>query len=157
MKFLILPLLGILAACDIPNLDVDPAVVLGTGDTEFSLYEDGAVTDVEIIFGIQGGQHIWGAVRAIGVDWREVTLSFTLDDGVGAHVTTPSTTISRMEGCDQEVPGCAEGMGEVVGLTVVLDDPYAASDQTLTLTVTATDEAGRTAADEALIVPHLSL
>lgn len=45
---------------------VEPTLVLGTWDDGFQTWEDGAVLD--LVFGIQGGYHIWGAVKVTGMN-----------------------------------------------------------------------------------------
>jgi hypothetical protein len=45
---------------------VEPTLVLGTWDDDFQIWDDGAVLD--LVFGMQGGYHIWGAVKVAGMN-----------------------------------------------------------------------------------------
>src|SRR5690349_15288111 len=58
-----------------------PVVELGSSADSFRPLSDGS--SVGIVHGIQGGYHVWGAVRALHLDPRAVRLRYTLrlDDG----------------------------------------------------------------------------
>ena len=140
--------------CNIPNLDVPPELILGTGDTKFEALLTDEENDLGIQYGVQGGQHVWGAVRVIGIDWRELELSFALVDEGDFNVTTPSTTISRLKACPPSSDGCEKGMGEQVGFTIVLDDPNAAAGLSLELRGEASDDEGRSASANVPITVH---
>ena len=144
-------LLGILSACCAPDLDVDPALVLGTGEVEFESLGEEGVPVLPLIRGVQGGYHIWASLRATGLDWRNVRLDFTLSDEEGRPVDEPSRTQSEMNCCTED--GC-EGLGEIVGFPVLVgEEPALVAGRTLTLLVEATDPDGRTASATRDLVP----
>jgi hypothetical protein len=133
-----------------PNLDVDPRLELGTGEVQFERLIDGQ--EAPTVYGIQGGYHIWGSVRATGMDWRRLELHFELLDDDGELVSNPTLLPAQLRECvGQE--GCDEGMGEVVGITVFVDDPPAIWGDDITMTVVASDDEGRSDSDERLLKP----
>lgn len=143
-------LLVSLAACAGPDLEVDPQLVVGTGETEFEPLSADQVTDTPIAYGVQGGQHIWVSLRAIGIDWRTGMVTLELADEAGLAATEPSTNEVRMKACPLTSDGCERGWGEIVGLTLVLTDASAVLGFDLDLHATLTDEEGRT--DEASVI-----
>lgn len=54
-------------------------IELGTGFDAFEPLEDGQ--EVPIIAGIQGGFHIWGAIKGGDLDGSQVTMVFELEQG----------------------------------------------------------------------------
>ncbi len=138
------PLLILLAGCGpMPNLDVDPRVQLGTGEIGFEPIGPGAA--VPVISGLQGGQHIWGSARAIGLDWREVTAVFSLLDEDGDDATEPTTVQLAMNPCPANDGACEDGMGETVGITVLVDRLSSVVGEDITMQVVVEDGAGRQA------------
>jgi hypothetical protein len=135
---------ALLVGCSTPNLDVDPLVVPGTGETEFIPLTSG-LDDVEMASGVQGGTHIWGAARATGMDWTDLTIEWTLTDADDEEVTEPTGIRQRLQPCTRSDAGCEPGMGEIVAVTLVLDDPSGVRGDELTLTLIATYEEGRSA------------
>jgi len=137
-------LVGLLAGCAAqPNLDVDPRAVLGTGEVGFEGLGPGAA--VPVVSGLQGGQHIWGSARATGIDWREVTAVFELLDEEDDEATEPTTVQLAMQPCPQRDSACEDGMGEAVGITVLVDNLGDVVGDDITMVVTITDAAGRVA------------
>ena len=61
---------GFLVGCDpsagLPEVTLDPAIELGTGEAEFQDLVDG--DDLIVIRGPQGGYHFLGSVRIAGID-----------------------------------------------------------------------------------------
>ncbi len=153
---LLLLLLVALAGCAGPNLDVDPFLILGTGETEF-VPLTGAVDDLPIAFGIQGGEHVWGAVRATGMDWTNLTIIWELLDADDDPVTGTTTIRQSLSHCTRSDGGCEGGMGEIVAVTVILDDANAVRGDELTMVVTASDEDGREATASSQIRPVLEI
>ena len=151
MRLLLLSLV-LLVGCAGPNLDVDPRLILGTGETEFVALTDG-VDDLPIAYGIQGGQHVWGAVMVTGVDWTNLTITWELRDADEELVTETTTIRQSLERCTQSDPACEPGMGEIVAVTVILDDVNAVRNDELSMTATASDEDGREATGSSKIRP----
>jgi len=138
------------SGCCTPDLEVDPLVILGSGEVEFvQLTEAGQ--EVELVNGVQGGWHIWGSVRATGLDWRELRLDFTVSEPGGSLLAEPSRTEAELACCDGDED--CDGFGEIVGFPVLVDEPALALGRNLTLQVVATDPDGRTASAEKAVVP----
>ena len=145
-------LIVLLGGCNLPNLDVEPRVVPGTGETEFvPLTPD--VDDLVMTPGVQGGIHVWGAARVTGIDWREITMTWRLLDDDGVEVIESTSIRQQLQLCTQNTEGCEPGMGEIVSVTVVLDDPAGVRGDELTMEVFASDEAGREATATSRIRP----
>ena len=155
MKTLIL-LAAVLAGCVGPDLTSDPAVELGTGEVGFTYLADEG-DEVPLVSGLQGGRHIWGAVRIVGIDWREIDMTFTIEDTDGVALTENTRVILELQQCDTSTQGCTEGMGEMVGITILVDndDVPAISGHEVVLGVEANDADGRSAVDSKLVEPGL--
>lgn len=133
-----------LTGCMGPNLSVNPAVELGTGEVAFeALPNEGG--DVQLAAGLQGGRHIWGAARVVGIDWREIDMTFTVQDADGVDLTEPTRVVTEMNLCEDAA--CDEGTGELVGITVLVEDDQIVNvaGRTVVLGVTAGDTGGRSA------------
>jgi hypothetical protein len=150
MRYLLLALF-LLAGCG-PNLDVDPLLILGTGETEFVPLTAG-VDDLVLASGVQGGQHVWGAVRATGVDWTNLTITWELTDEDEEEVTETTTIRQSLNHCTRSDDACEGGMGEIVAVTVIIDDVSGVRGDELTMTVRASDEDGREATATSKIRP----
>lgn len=141
----------LLGGCDAPDLDRAPYVQLGTGEVEFVALEHG--DDVGVVHGIQNGDHIWGSARAIGVDWRELSMRWELVDEDGAELSGSSLLITSMVQCRLSEDGCVPGMGETVGFPVIVDDVAEVVRRDVVMRVTLVDAEGRAASDEYLVDP----
>lgn len=141
-----------LAACPGPDLGEDPSLVPGTGEVEFIALE-AAGNDLPLVSGVQGGTHVWGAARVAGIDWRDVTISWTLLDAEGEVVTPPTTIAQALQACGQGDEGCRPGVGEVVAVPVVLEEPGTLRGDDLTMRVHASDDEGREATAERPVRP----
>lgn len=120
--------------------DGPPSAEVGTGAGQFEPLTDGE--QVPIIHGLQGGYHVWGAVRAHNLDGHALRLSFTLTP---TAATAPYT--SRNDVVDLTD-------GEHAGTAVFLADPNAVRGQPCRLHLDATDTHGRTASSERTITPE---
>jgi hypothetical protein len=146
------PLLAslLVAGAGCPNIPSSypaaPRVELGSTPGDFTPLVDGNA--VQIVHGIQGGFHIWGAVRAQYVDPRSLQMHFTiaLDDG-----TPPIAT--RDDAGDLD--GTSDGLtpGTHVATTVFLTDPTVVRGRATRFTVTVTDQEGRTGSDSHRVFP----
>ncbi len=139
-----------LGGCCMPDLDVDPSVVLGSGEVEFvTLGEAGQ--EVDLVNGVQGGWHVWGSVRVTGMDWRDLLLEFTVAEPGGSLLSEPSRTQAELSCCEGDEE--CEGLGEIVGFPVLVDEPALAAGRNLTLRVVATDPDGLTATASRTVTP----
>ena len=141
-----------LGGCAGPDLTDDPLLIPGTGELEFVALGPG-ITDLVLTSGVQGGTHVWGAARLAGVDWRDVTVSWTLLDAEGDEVNPTITVSQAFAACTASDPSCEPGMGELVAVPVVLDDPGALRGDELTMRMEAVDVDGRTAEASAQVRP----
>lgn len=146
----LLAALLLISGCCLPDLEAEPTVLLGTGEVEFLSIGDGA-QDVALVNGVQGGWHVWGSVRATGLDWADVRMTFTLAEADGSLLSEPSRIDGELRCCEAD-PECA-GFGELVGFPVILDQPTLAVGRIVTFTVEMTDSDGVTATAEKAIVP----
>ncbi len=154
---LLAALATLIVGCTGPDLESDPAVELGTGEVAFESLQDGDA--LPLVSGLQGGRHIWGAVRVVGIDWREVSLVFTLEDEDGVQLTDTTTMFTELQACELDSPGCAQGMGELVGATILVteEDAGAVVGGDVVLRVEAADAAGRTASTQRSVDVTFSL
>lgn len=134
-----------LCACTGPNLDTDPLVILGTGEVEWEALNEG--DSVSLVSGLQGGQHIWGAVRVTGIDWRDVDLTFRIHDLSDNELTPPTLLNPELNPCEVDAPGCEDGMGEIVGITILVEDPSQILGHDVVLIAEAADDGGRSDSD----------
>ena len=122
-----------LSACPGP---CPKTLTLGTGASRFESVVDGQ--DLPMVFGGQGGRHVWGAVRATGVPNSGI-VSFTLSDGT--NMTLASRQLEL--GLFTKTQGIECGW-ELAGQTVVFNgtDPsmLVGSKARLTVSVSAPDE-----------------
>lgn len=116
-----------------------PRVELGSTADVFRPLSDGDA--VQIVHGIQGGYHVWGAVRATFVDPREVRLRYTLrlDDGT---LVTVREDAGDLEGTDDGLTP-----GQRLGTAVFLPDPATIRGRRCRLSLELTDQRGRTGED----------
>lgn len=144
--------LALAQGCGGPALDVPPWAQVGTGDVGFEPVTEGQ--EVGIQSGIQGGQHIWGSVRATGLDWRDASVEFVLLDEEGLEAEEPTRLRTSMQQCPQDQDGCDQGMGELVGATVLVNNPGGIRGDRITMQVTVTDDEGRSATDARVVFPR---
>ena len=137
--------LVLLVGCVGPDLDSAPNIELGTGEVAFEPLADGAA--VPLVSGLQGGRHVWGSVRVVGIDWREIDMLFAIEDGNGEALTDTTRVIQELQQCDSSTAGCTVGMGEMVGITILVDndDAGAIANRSVVIRVEASDVQGRSA------------
>lgn len=152
MRGCLLLLLLVVQGCALPDLNASPRLIPGTGATEFIALTPN-VDDLVLTSGVQGGTHIWGAARVIGIDWRDLTLSWVLTDTDGDEVTESTNLRQGLNSCTKSDPGCELGMGEIVAVTLVIESPSSVRGDELTLTLDAVDEEGRAATATSLVRP----
>ena len=117
-----------------PNVDV------GGGADQFITLRDG--DSVPIIHGLQGGYHVWGSVRASGVDPNALALRFTLyiEEATDAY-TIRNDTVDLSD-------------GEHLGTAVFLPNPDDVRGRSCRFHLDVTDAAGRTASSEHRVTPN---
>ena len=130
-------LLTLVAAC---GADGPPSAEVGTGADRFEPLTDGEA--VPIIHGLQGGYHVWGAVRARNLAGDGLHLTFTLTPVGAAWASSVRNDIVDLVS------------GEHGGTAVFLPDPDAVRGRPCQLRLDATDTSGRTAASERSITPE---
>jgi len=144
-----------MGGCVEPNLDREPWCEIGTGDVEYVPLQDG--DEVGVVGGIQGGDHIWGSARVTGVDWRDITLVFELLDDEGLPASESSSLIGELQHCTRSDTECEPGMGETVGFPVIVEELSSVVGDDITMRLTVTDRAGRTATDAVAVDPFRQL
>lgn len=138
-----------------PPVYPGPAVcVLGGGFIQFVPLSDG--DSVPLIYGPQGGHHVWGSARVQYVDAKKLKLTYSLvfPDGTSysksrdeVDLTTPQPDTTGF------APPAAQGWGESLGSRAVVSDPALVAGKHVTLRLDASDAYGRTCTDMHDIVP----
>jgi len=137
-------LTGAGTACDEPV--PDPTVVVGSSDDPLRHGEITEDASVWITYGLQGGYHIWGSLRAENIDPGDVRMQFGLFmDG------------DQVGGSDyrDDIRRGPDGPFEYGAVTVFIYDdvPVEGLDgQAIELTLRLTDGAGRSAEDRISVV-----
>lgn len=124
----------------------EPFVTIGTGTSRYETLTAGE--SVDIIQGPQGGYHVWGALRAGGVDPHGVTLNFGLYQG--------DRLVAEAHYEDDLVPTqMPEAPYEYTRVAVILleNDPGAVTDRPARLTVELIPADGPTLTDEVEVRP----
>jgi hypothetical protein len=118
-------------------------VELGTGEWEFVPLTD--EQPVELIFGVQGGYHVWTSFRAEGLDPEGVMLEIETQRADDSH----PPELSRVP-VDFQMN---DGTAELLGWPAVLGDPGCVLGDMLRIRVTLTDAHGTVATDERYVLP----
>ena len=101
------------------------------GEGRFATFEDGDTLD--LVTGCQGSQHVWIAVQATGLEPRGVIVDLTLvRERDGTTVSQPYVVRLTL--------GVLDGVGEQVGLTLIVPEPDEAIGEDLRLITTLTDQ-----------------
>lgn len=142
MRLFLLASLLFLPAC----IEGTPEITVGTGSDTYAELTDGQ--EVQIARGLQGGNHIWGAVRASrGLDPFQIELKYSvLKNGVELS-GEPSVFHLNLVGHGE--------FNEVAGLRGIIPDPQAVAGQELVLRIVATDSGGRTAEHQRKVIARL--
>lgn len=132
--------------------DVDPAVLLGTGEWSWEPLSDG--DSLSVIQGPQGGHHLLGSVRLVGLEPGDpedlssannptTTFSVILD---GVNLTP---TANYLQGIDPVHASDSDWEHEMIGRFAILDiaDDSELDGLTLRFEVKIEDIHGRTASD----------
>lgn len=101
-----------------------------------------------MILGVQGGWHLWMAVRARSMDPNQVSLEITV-----RPLETGTPRQSRLLELDL---AARDGWYEHAGVAQVLSLPECFQDREVVVEMIATDRAGRTGHDERIVIPRWS-
>lgn len=132
------------AGCD--DSSPDPTVVVGSSADPLSHGAIDEGTTVWITYGLQGGYHIWGSLRATALDPRDVRMQFALHaDG------------EQIGGADyrDELFRADDGAFEYGGVTVFIYDDVAVEaldGRALEMTLRVTDTGTKSAEDRLSVV-----
>ena len=123
-----------------------PYIELGTGDRRYQVLEDEQI--IPVIQGIQGGYHVWGAIRGDGFPDQDVIVDLTLsiDDHIyaQAHYTEPL------------FPRGADGLYDYPAVAVIFDsndDVAPTNGLPMLLRAEVTPRDGMTLFDERVVIP----
>lgn len=141
------------AGNDVPyDVVGDPMVEIGTGFPDFEPLTDGQ--EVSIIQGIQGGYHIWGGLRASGLDPRDIHIRFEV-----VHEGTVVALADYDDNIDydgpvnaDEVAGGAAPIWEYAAVAVIFGSEETRNIESVTgvdvtMNLSLTDQRGVTATD----------
>ncbi len=142
MRFVALTSFLLLSAC----VEGTPGITVGTGAENYAPLSDG--DEVHIARGLQGGTHIWGAVRASrGLDPIQIELKYSvLKNGVEIG-GEPSVFRINLIGHGE--------FNEVAGLRGIVPDPEAVAGQELVLKIVATATGGRAAEHQRKVIARV--
>lgn len=125
----------------------EAALEVGTGETHFEPLDD--YQRVPLVAGPQGGHHVWLSLRAQGLAAGPALLDV---DAVPLDATEPPP---RREPVRAHLRPASDGEAvELVGWPAQLARPECLVDTPLSVRVTLTDERGRSATDERIVVPE---
>lgn len=120
-----------------------PLLEVGTGVNTFAALADG--DDIGIIFGPQGGYHVWTALRArkdLAPTRVETRVSVRLE---GAELSQNGYRLNLVDSGDHY---------EWYGLQALIPDPAVVDGKSVELRVDVTDAQGRAAFDVRRVVTH---
>jgi hypothetical protein len=119
-----------------------PPLEVGTGLSGFEPVSDGQ--SLEVIFGPQGGYHVWAAIRAskkdVTPDRAQVRVKLIKD---GTVLSENPYQLNLVD---------SGGFYEWYALQALVPDPAVVDGQTVTVRIELSDRIGRSAADEVTIV-----
>ena len=124
---------------------------IGTGESQFEGLTDGQ--EVELIYGAQGGYHVWLSLRAEGIEPQRTQMRIETqraDESMAPQVSEVRVDL-RQAGADTGDPQSA--FSEMIGWPAVLSQPGCFVDRLLRIEVTLQDKQGRIARDERFVTP----
>jgi hypothetical protein len=149
-----LAVLWLLAGCDDgarPDADAHAAgwIEVGTGEWAFEPLEDGQ--DVPLVFGSQGGYHVWLSYRTGGLDPHNVQIEISTE-----ILSRPgSRTASVLTRSLAQVDG-PEVYGQI-GWPAVITEAGCAEGQLVEVAVTLRDRHDQVLEDARTVVPHATV
>ena len=151
--------LAALLGCTDPVEELTPQAIIGTGEWAWEDLEDGA--SMPVIQGPQGGYHLLGSVRIVGLeagdpdDLRDpdnptTTFEVLLND---QNLTPTSSYVQGLDPVlDEETPWSHEMIGRFAILDITDDDEL--DGLSLTLGVRVVDVTGKEARDNLTIIAY---
>ena len=118
-------------------------VEIGTGESQFETLAD--QQQVTMVHGVQGGYHVWMALKAQGLDPAKVWVD--VDTTVEGQKFSSRAITAMERGQD--------GSATLVGHPVILDDPQGADGKDMNLHVRVTDQQGVAAESSVNIFPRM--
>jgi len=120
-----------------------PLLELGTGTQSFERLSDGQ--SARVIAGPQGGFHLWAAARIRApLDPKLIRLSVTVRLVDGPFLTSTDYRVTMVKN---------RSFFEWYAMTALVPDPAEVMGKRVTMELTATDSAGRSATDSRTVVP----
>ncbi len=132
------------------------AVTIGGGESSWEPLDDGS--ELTMVHGPQGGWHMLGSVRTQGMDAIiAVEYVITADEHDGAVISDNFYRVQSLTDPDDETVHTYPGMYGYLTVDELADGeldtpPELLSWQDVTLTMTVTDDSGRTASDTLQVV-----
>jgi hypothetical protein len=123
---------------------------VGTGEWAFEPIED--EQEVELVAGSQGGYHIWVSMRAMGLDPEGVEMELRTQV-VDAPEVPPSLSHLRLDLDPTGEPDVYERLG----WPARQPRPGCAVDRRVRISLRLTDETGRVASDERVVIPRSAI
>lgn len=131
----------------------EAAVDLGTGDDSFEPLEDG--DPVNVINGPQGGQHVVGSVHTFNmtsVATVQLTIQRAEDD---SYVSDQTYRLQFLEEDAEQCEWTYLGLFAYLGFVSLAEDDADFLWKDAIMRIEVTDDNGRTATDEIVVVPEL--
>lgn len=129
----------------IPDTPATLGVEVGSGQTEFVPLTDGDLVDV--IYGSQGGYHLWTSVRLSDPTIQEGTINVSARfEAGGAPAGLPSGWAA--------MPSLVDGAREQLGMRNAIDQPSAVVGKRIILRAEVVTRDGRHGSGEHVVVPR---
>lgn len=120
-----------------------PTLELGSGESRFVAVSPG--DEVELVRGSQGGYHVWLSLRAHGLAGERMQMLLEVEPADGSMATQEShVRVFLDEGAD---------VSEYVGWPALIQTPECFVGRDVRVRAALTDDAGRTAVGEVVVVP----
>jgi len=142
------PALPLLLACTGPAQSGEVTLELGTGERAFETLDEGET--LELVYGPQGGYHVWVSVRGGGFSSDRVLLEVDVVP-LSATEPPPAREPVRTYMEPATLPDGTQGQ-ELVGWPAQLARPECLVDAPVSIQVSITDSAGNVASDERTVM-----
>ncbi len=161
---LILLLLSLVACPSTDDSNPEgPAVDIGTGELEFEPLADG--DELAIILGPQGGYHLEGSLRTMGIltgdprnllDETNPTMAFGIDHNGGSILLTGEFTQGIEAAPEDAAPWTHQMLGRQARLDLEFGEDDTLDGETVTFSITITDSEGTVVEDsvDVVLFPH---
>jgi hypothetical protein len=125
-----------------------PWLEVGTGEWQFEPLEDGQ--DVPLVFGSQGGYHVWVSYRARELDPVDVRIEISTEILTRNDSKTGSILLRNL------TPYEEPGVYGQIGWPAVIPEAGCADGEPVEVVVSLLDRRGRSITDARTVVPHAS-